>query len=160
MRTKCWDCHWKERVESNAEMSTCRTRKVGGVLVRANRVVADGFNGNLPKHLHCDEGGCPRCNDPGTKSGEHLDRCYCVHAEQNILSYCAKNGVTSHGGTLYLPFTPCLDCFKLVVLSGIWEIVYDNIYPKAEESVRELAIKSHITIRKYICRCKDASIQS
>jgi dCMP deaminase len=154
MSRKCWDCHWKGRIESNAEMSTCRTRHVGGVLVRANRVVADGFNGNLPKHLHCDEGGCPRCNDPDVKSGEQLERCYCVHCEQNIVSYCAKSGVSMHGTTLYLPTTPCLDCFKLVALCGVWEIVYDDVYPGAETIVRELAEKSHIIIRKSFCRCQ------
>lgn len=136
-------------------MSTCRTRQVGGVLVRANRVVADGFNGNLPKHLHCDAGGCERCNDPNVKSGEQLERCVCVHAEQNIISYCAKSGVTSHGTTLYLPATPCLDCFKLVVLSGIFEVVYDEPYPEAFAMITDLAIKSHVTLRTFHCRCKD-----
>lgn len=134
-------------------MSTCRTRHVGGVLVRDNRVVADGFNGNLSGHQHCDDGGCPRCNDPARIPGQGLDRCYCVHAEQNILGYCAKNGVSSDGTTLYTPGTCCLDCWKLVVSSGIQEHVYDEPYPEAFETISEMAKISGVILRKFECTC-------
>lgn len=155
MRRKCWDCHWKQRVESNAEMSTCLTRHVGGVLVRGNRVVADGFNGNLPKHRHCDDGGCPRCNDPNVKSGEQLDRCFCVHAEQNILAYCARYGIPTDGTTIYLPANSCLDCWKLCVAAGVTEQIYDQKYPGSYDVVMELAKVSGILVRPFRCECED-----
>lgn len=150
---KCWDCHWRERVIANAEMSTCRTRHVGGVLVRNNRVIADGFNGNLPGHPHCDEGGCPRCNDPNVKSGEQLDRCFCVHAEQNIFAHCAKNGISTEGTTLYLPANSCVDCWKLAVSCGISEEVYEDPYPGALGTVKDMAVMSDIALRTYHCTC-------
>lgn len=144
-----WDEHWQARVKQNGDLSTCRTRHVGAVLTRNNRVVSDGFNGNLPGHPHCDEGGCPRCNDPHVVSGVGLERCYCVHAETNVVSYCARYGISMEGTTLYLPCTPCLDCFKLVASSGVQEIVYGEAYPSAEAVVRELAAVSNIRIRAY-----------
>lgn len=153
MTRPCFDCHWRERVELNATMSTCATRSVGAVLVRGKRTIADGFNGNLPGHLHCDEGGCPRCNDPSVVSGTALERCFCVHAEQNIVSYCARKGVAMEGSTLYLPATPCLDCFKLVVSSGVAEIVYGEPYPGSEEVVRTLSATSGVVLRGYVCTC-------
>lgn len=153
----CYECHWRDRVKSNASMSTCQTRHVGAVLVRKNRVVAEGFNGNLPGHIHCDLGGCPRCNDTGVKSGAGLERCVCVHAEQNIVSYCASEGIPMRGTTLYLPCTPCLDCFKLVVASGVREIVYAEPYPAAEVIVRQLAWVSEVTLRDYNCTCVSLS---
>lgn len=154
-KRRCWDCHWRQRADHNGEMSTCFTRQLGGVLVRDSRVVADGFNGNLPKHPHCSDGpqGCPRCHDPKVRSGEGLERCYCCHVEQNIVSYCAKNGVPMDGTVLFLPATPCLDCFKLVALSGVMEIVYSHPYPGADEIVRGLAVISGIHIRGYKCAC-------
>lgn len=150
---KCWDCHWKERVEANGQMSTCRTRHVGAVLVRDNRVVADGFNGNLPGHTHCDQGGCPRCNDPSVRSGEQLDRCFCVHAEQNIFAYCAKYGISTEGTTIHLPANSCLDCWKLCVAAGITEQVIGGKYPGAYETIMELAATSGITVREFRCSC-------
>lgn len=149
----CWDCHWKQRVADNAKMSTCRTRHVGAVLTRQNRVVADGFNGNLPGHPHCDQGGCERCNSTGVQSGVGLERCLCVHAETNVISYAAAEGVSIAGTTLWLPCTPCIDCFKLVASSRVAEIVYADPYPAAEEVVRELAKLSNISIRGYQCKC-------
>src|SRR5690606_24027246 len=106
------------QVALSGRMSTCRTRHYGGILTRDNRVVAQGFNGNLPGHPHCDEGGCARCEAraAGTlETGADLGACTCVHVEQNIISYCARQGVSCRGTTLWLPANPCLDCMRLVV---------------------------------------------
>lgn len=149
MTRPTWDEYFLDRVQQNACMSTCLTRKVGAVLTRGNRIVSDGFNGNLPGHPHCDQGGCPRCNDPHVVSGVGLERCFCVHAETNVVSYCARNGVSMEGTTLWLPCTPCLDCFKLVASSGVSEIVYAEPYPATEVVVKELAEVSGIKLRGY-----------
>lgn len=151
MSRKSWDQHWYERVRHNGEMSTCRGRHVGGVLVKDNRVIADGMNGNLPKLLHCDRGGCARCADKNIVSGIGLERCVCCHAEQNIISYCAKNGVSTMDSTLYLPASPCLDCIKLVILSGIKEIVYKEPYGPTHQLVEDLCIQSSVQLRKFNC---------
>lgn len=135
-------------------MSTCRTRHVGGVLVRNRRVVADGFNGNLPKHRHCDEGGCERCNDPNVQSGVGLERCVCLHCEQNIIGYCAQAGISSRNTTIYLPATPCLDCMKLLIVSGVREVVYNNPYnANTETMIKKIATDSGVIMRHYICEC-------
>lgn len=154
-KRKCWDCHWRERTQHNAEMSTCHTRHVGGVLVRDNRVVSDGFNGNLPGLPHCADGkdGCPRCHDPSVRSGEQLERCLCCHCEENLISYCAKNGVSTAGTTCYLPVLPCLSCLRLLILSGIKEIVFINNYIESMKIIHTLAEKSKIVVRKFSCRC-------
>jgi len=148
----CWDCFFADRVELNGRQSTCRTRHVGAVLARGKRVIADGFNGNLPGHPHCYDGGCERCAG-SSQSGVGLERCLCVHAEQNLISYCAQYGVAMDGATLYLPCTPCLDCFKLVVSAGVQEIVYETPYPASDPIVRELAAVSGVNVRSYECSC-------
>lgn len=142
-----------QRVYANGAMSTCATRHVGGVLVEGNRSRADGFNGNLPGHPHCDEGGCERCNDPNVVSGVGLERCVCVHCEQNIVSYCAARGISMKGTSLYLPATPCVDCAKLVIACGVTELVYVDEYPGAEKTVREFAHLSGVIVRSPHCRC-------
>lgn len=154
----CWDCFFRERVELNGRQSTCQTRHVGAVLARGKRVVADGFNGNLPGHVHCYDGGCDRCaGAPATGVG--LERCVCVHAEQNLIAYCARYGVAMDGTTAYLPVTPCLDCFKLLVSAGVAELVYATPYPASEAIVRHLAAISGVTGRNYACAC-DAALDA
>lgn len=124
-----WDGYWLARARLNATMSTCRRRHVGAVAVRDRRSFADGFNGNLPGYKHCDDGGCPRCSDDTSGPGLSLERCICVHAEQNIVSFCARNGIRLDGATVYCTTQPCLDCMKLLIVSGIVEVVYDEPYP-------------------------------
>jgi dCMP deaminase len=144
------------QVDLAAMQSTCRTRHVGGVLVKGNRIVAQGFNGNLPGHAHCDRGGCPRCADRAEgrgESGESLGACLCVHAEQNIVSYCARNGIAMDDTTVYLPCNPCLDCMKLVVSSGVSEIVFRERYPSTFLAVHSIAEVSGVIMRLAACEC-------
>lgn len=142
-------------------MSTCSTRQVGGVLVRSNRVVADGINGNLPKTKHCMDDGCPRCKDRKegkVSSGTGFNRCVCVHIEQNIIGYCAKSGTSSNDTVLYLPFEPCVDCAKLVITAGVKEIVWpqDIYWPEDGRDVKFQMIKdSGIKTRSFECSCEE-----
>lgn len=132
-----WDAFFMQRAFANATMSTCLTRHVGAVATRNRRSFADGFNGNLPGHAHCDEGGCQRCADAAAgrvASGASLLRCICVHAEQNLVSYCAQTGTPLAGATVYTTTKPCLDCLKLLVSSGVIEIVYELDYPESDWS--------------------------
>lgn len=126
-----WDQHFMRRAHDNAGQSTCLTRHVGVVATRGNRAFADGFNGNLPGETHCDEGGCPRCNHPSREPGVDLGRCWCVHAEQNLVAWCAMTGTPLGGATLYCTTKPCLDCLKLVISSGVDEVVYFEDYPES-----------------------------
>lgn len=123
-----WDQFFIDRAHANASMSTCVARHVGAVATRNRRSFADGFNGNLPGQLHCDQGGCPRCAS-AHESGTDLERCLCVHAEQNLVAFCAANGIPLLGATVYCTTKPCLDCLKLLVSSGVREVVYDEDYP-------------------------------
>lgn len=148
----CWDCFFREQADLSAKMSTCQTRHVGAVLVRDNRVVAQAFNGNLPGHVHCYDGGCDRCANSET-TGQDLSVCTCVHAEQNLISFCAKEGHSSLGSTAYLQCNPCLDCFKLLVSAGVEEIVYSEKYISTYDLVAELALASNVTFRLYGCSC-------
>jgi len=144
------------QVDLVAKQSTCRTRHVGAVLVRDKRGVAQGFNGNLPGHLHCDKGGCERCIRRSLgkcETGVGLDHCLCVHAEQNVISYCARYGISISDTTIYLPYNPCLDCMKLLVSSGIKEIVFRDRYPSTLFLTRRIADISNIKMRMVSCSC-------
>lgn len=134
MSDRDWDAHFMRKAELNADMSTCMSRHVGAVAVAGRRQVADGFNGNLPGAVHCDDGGCERCKNRAFSGGD-LERCVCVHAEQNIVAWCARVGHSLDNTTIYSTTHPCSDCLKLLVSAGVTHIVYRDEYPEAQQTL-------------------------
>ena len=62
-------------------------------------------------------------------SGTALDECLCCHGEENAITQAAYHGTCLKGSTLYTTFAPCLNCTKLIINSGIVEVVYNQEYP-------------------------------
>ena len=71
---------------------------------------------------------------------------FTVHAEQNVISYAARGGISTEGCTLYVTTAPCKNCAKLIVQSGIKEVVYDETY-KYTDGIDFLE-KCNIKVRK------------
>ena len=136
-----WDEYFKEITLIVAKRSGCLSRQVGAVIVKDNRILATGYNANpLGLQECCERGYCLRKNN---KSGENLEECYAVHGEQNAITQCAKNGISCEGATLYVTCMPCNTCAKLIVNSGIKEVVYFDDYnsPLAKEVLTKAGIK-------------------
>ena len=107
--------YFGEVARITSQRSTCPKKSVGAVLVRDNRIIATGYNGVLPKESH--------------KNGIDKDGItHTVHAEANIISFCAKNGIATNGTTLYLTLSPCEKCAELIIQSGISQVVYIEEY--------------------------------
>jgi dCMP deaminase len=98
-----------------AKQSYCKRRQVGAVLVKDNRILATGYNGTI-------SGRSNNCEDGDTTLQEVL------HAEQNVIAFAAKHGIPMDGCTLYVTTNPCQDCAKMLVQSGIKEVVYQEVY--------------------------------
>lgn len=99
-----------------SELSHCSRKQVGAIIVRDGMIISDGFNGTPSGFDNCCE------ND----TGETL--WYVLHAEANAILKVAKSTHNCQGATLYLTLSPCKDCSKLVVQSGIKRIVFINAY--------------------------------
>jgi tRNA(Arg) A34 adenosine deaminase TadA len=67
-------------------------------------------------------------SDPKHVSGAALDRCLCVHAEQNAFITAARFGIRVDGSTLYSTQSPCFSCLKEAVQAGVDRIVYKVWY--------------------------------
>ena len=117
--------------------SNCVKRKVAAIIVKERRIISTGYNGTPRGLINCDEGGCPRCNSFG-KSGEGLEDCYCSHAEENAIVQAAYHGVNISGATLYTTFSPCLLCTKMILNSGIREVVYSTHYAMGKIPLQKL----------------------
>ncbi|KAF9961473.1 Deoxycytidine monophosphate (dCMP) deaminase [Mortierella alpina] len=121
-----WDSYFMYLANLAARRSNCMKRRVGCVLVRDKRVIATGYNGT-PKNLtNCNNGGCSRCNQ-ATPCGRGLDRCLCMHAEENALLEAGRERIGS-GSTIYCNTCPCLGCAIKIVQVGISQVVYSESY--------------------------------
>jgi dCMP deaminase len=123
-----WDDYFMDITHFVATRSTCLRRHVGAVLVRDKRILSTGYNGAPSGIDHCLEVGCLR-EQLGIPSGERHELCRALHAEQNAIIQAALHGVGIKGATLYCTNLPCIICSKMLINSGIRQIVYQEGYP-------------------------------
>lgn len=100
-----------------SKRSTCIKKQVGAVLVKDNRIICIGYNGVLP-------------NTIASKGIDSEGITHTVHAEANIISFCAKNGISTNDCTLYITLSPCEKCAELIIQSGIKNILFKEMYRK------------------------------
>lgn len=96
-------------------LSYCTRSKVGAVLVKEGNVISFGYNGT-PAGM---DNGCEENN---------VTKDEVIHAEMNAILKAAKSGNAVDGSTLYLSLSPCKNCCKLIVQSGIKRVVYLEEY--------------------------------
>lgn len=99
-----------------SENSYCERRKVGALLVKDKMIISDGYNGTPVgfENLCEDETG--------------VTHPYVLHAEANAITKVAKSNNSSDGATLYVTSSPCIECAKLIIQSGIKRVVYADNY--------------------------------
>lgn len=110
------DRRYLRMAEIWSENSYCKRRKVGAIIVKDKMIISDGFNGT-PSGF---ENVCEDEND--------LTKPYVLHAEANALTKVARSNNSSDGATLYVTASPCLECAKLIIQSGIKRVVYNDLY--------------------------------
>jgi len=123
-----WDQYFMNIAKVVASRSNCMKRKVAAIIVKDKRVVSTGYNGTPRGTRNCNEGGCPRCNSMAT-SGTNLSECLCSHGEENAIVQASYHGVPLKDAIIYTTFAPCLQCAKMIINSGIREVIYNMDYP-------------------------------
>lgn len=137
-----WDSYFMQLATVVAGRSTCLRRKVGAVMVKDRQILSTGYNGSPSGLLHCEEIGCLR-QTLNVPSGERMEICRAVHAEQNALIQAAKHGVAIAGADLYSTHQPCVQCTKMIINAGIRRVVYSHPYPDslADVMAREAGLE-------------------
>lgn len=103
---------------------TCRRRKVGCVLInKRGHVLATGYNGAAAGTAHCIDVPCAGAAAP---SGEGLDLCEAIHAEQNALLQC---GDVYQIHSAFVTASPCVTCVKLLLNTSCQDIYFSEPYP-------------------------------
>lgn len=132
-----WDDYFMKIARVVASRSNCMKRRVAAVIVKEGRIISTGYNGTPRGTKNCNEGGCPRCN-AFNPSGKSLTECYCSHAEENAIVQASYHGIGIKSSTIFTTFSPCLLCTKMIINSGIGEVVYNEAYPLGEDAINLL----------------------
>lgn len=131
------DREFMQKAYEQASKSACTRTKVGVVIVRDNRIIAQGYNNTAGGIQDCRNIGCIR-DALHIKHGERREVCRALCAEQIAVSEAARNGILLDGSTVYVTSSPCHICAKLLVSAGVKEIIYDKEY---KDELAEIFLK-------------------
>ena len=114
--------------------STCRRLHVGALLVLEDRPIAWGYNGAASGEPHCGEE-CEHAADGCPNS---------IHAEANVIAWCARKGIATEGSVLFVTTAPCKACAGLLINAGIVEVYYQEPYrdPAGLERLRKSGVQA------------------
>jgi dCMP deaminase len=140
---------WDEYFMGVAMISAMRSKdpnsQIGACIVdENNHIIATGYNG-LPI-------GCSDENFPWKREGKRLETKYpyIVHAEANAITNATKDLKDCR---IYVPLFPCNECAKLIIQSGIKEVIYIvDKYNNLDEYIasRKMLNASGIKLREFV----------
>ncbi len=120
-----FDKRYLEMARIWAKNSYCRRRQVGALIVQGKMIISDGYNGTPSGFENI-------CEDEN-----NVTKPYVLHAEANAITKVAKSNNSSENATLYVTTSPCMECSKLIIQSGIKRVVFCDKYHN-EEGLRLL----------------------
>jgi len=128
-----WHLRFLEVAKLISTWSKDPRTKVGAVIVhpRKNKIIATGYNG-FPRFMI-------------DKEEDYLDRLkktkYTVHAELNAI---LNAEMSVDGCFIYCTHTPCFDCAKAIVQSGIDRVFASEIFHRPEQNHDFEEIKQYL----------------
>ncbi|MDD3522816.1 MAG: dCMP deaminase family protein [Bacteroidales bacterium] len=129
-----FDLHYLEMARIWSKNSYCERRKVGALMVKDRMIISDGYNGT------------PRGFENVCEDEDGHSKSYVLHAEANAITKVARSNNSSEGATIYITASPCIECAKLIIQSGIVRVVYSDDY-RLQEGL-ELLIRAGIQVDK------------
>lgn len=117
-----------------SKASYCTRSKVGAIIVKDDNIISFGYNGT-PSGF---ENVCEIDNETKPEV---------LHAESNAITKCAKSFYSSKDATMYCTLSPCFECAKLIIQSGIAKVYYLKNY--RDLSGIELLKKAKIYVEQF-----------
>ena len=115
-KQKKFDNAYMRMADVWAELSHCKRKKVGALIVKDRKIISDGYNGTPTGFEN-------QCEDD-----ENQTKWYVLHAEANAILKIAASAQSCHGATLDVTISPCRECSKLKHQAGIRRVVYKQGY--------------------------------
>ena len=148
-----YDKTYMRMADALAQLSYAVRSKVGCLIVSEDgQMVSQGYNGmphgmdnccedkvynyipgkDCKRHDSCakgKDGTCKGCLlSEQSKEYTLVTKREVLHAESNAISKCAKWHSSTEGATLYVTLSPCFDCAKMIIQSGIKRVCYEELY--------------------------------
>lgn len=102
-----------------SSLSKCERAKVGAILVKDGNIISMSYNGTPSGMNNC-------CERNGVTVQD------VIHAEMGAILKAARSGYAVGGADLYLTLSPCSECAKLILQSGVKRVVYLEQYRKTD----------------------------
>lgn len=130
-----------------AKLSKAKRLKVGAVLVKDDRIISIGYNGTPSGMDNACEYRLDHLNLlDELVSVEWRTKPEVCHAEMNVIAFAAKNGISTDGASLVITHSPCFECCKILVQSGIREVYYKDEY--RDTSGIDFLKENNVTVRR------------
>lgn len=132
-----WDEYFLNLLDPIGSRGTCDRGRSGAVIVGpGHTIIATGYVGAAPGQPHCDEVGHMMntvIHEDGTSS-QHCVRT--LHAEENAILQCARDGISVNGATIYCKMVPCYNCAMRIVRVGIKRVVALKRYHADQKTIK------------------------
>ena len=102
------------------------------MIVKDKMIISDGYNGT------------PAGFENVCELEDGTTKLYVFHAEANAITKIARSGNSSEGATIYVTTSPCIECAKLIIQSGIKRVVFSEKY-RVEDGI-ELLKRANIEV--------------
>lgn len=126
-----WDEYFMAIAKLSAKRSKDPSTQVGACIVsRDNRILSIGYNG-APNGFDDDK-------FPWGKDGDNLDTKYpyVCHAEMNAILNYRGSTKDLENAKIYVDLFPCNECAKIIIQSGIKEVIYlSDKYAESENNI-------------------------
>lgn len=127
--------NWEEYFMAISKLSAMRSKdpstQVGACIVsNDNRILSIGYNG-APNGFNDDK-------FPWSREGENLETKYpyVCHAEMNSILNYRGSKKDLENARIYVDLFPCNECAKIIIQSGIKEVVYlSDKYAESENNI-------------------------
>ena len=127
-----------------SERSTCCRLQTGAVIVKDGRIVCMGYNGVGSHQTHCQDYWYQQYLLANTNDSwenfklnkdflnQHHDWATIneIHGEHNAILFACKHGIVTDKTVMYSLYSPCTQCSKAIIQSGITKVYYNQIYVK------------------------------
>jgi len=153
----CKCCDGKGEVKSIHRMITCYCCNGSGIIQvpkeldcekEEEKLISKCCKVNIIEDLENNKIYCSKCNneigfiDPANDSSGNYrlvgdfeikkelitDHSKVIHAEANAILFAAKEGIPLKDTTLYVTLSPCSECSKMIIQSGIKRVVFKELY--------------------------------
>lgn len=102
-----------------ADLSYCKRKQVGCVIVKEDTPIAIGWNGTPSgEDNNCEENGVTKPN--------------VAHAEDNALRKLQRSHESSIGATVFITLAPCIRCAEKLKDAKIAKVYYASLYRGTE----------------------------